>query len=496
METKNVYEDIVYLTFNIFKNEKTRTMIKLDYTFEEKVLVLINDILLLEKDFEASWAEKTWFAEYAKCIVNIMQKKLKFEKVDNKKVDETYKDYSDLIVYVTKNFDIKRDEITTKNNRPNFDDLKFYQIVTSEMMSRYELKKEEPKVDVVNDESKVKADTSTGGAQSTGGFAGSSAGSNPFVGGGIPRNPMFDDRFYPYRTKPKYTGKLRILIGVTAILFAVSTLLVFIFSCLIPSGTVTVKEILSSIGLSLKPENYIEGYGDGSSFSSGVGSKFTGMGFYMNVIFVIGYVAFVCWVSYRLMKPAKTYREYYTTQTMTFILFLIVLVLIFGNYIMNFNLYFIFKSQKDVVVKSIINSLVSEKNPFFKGTDDLSLEKIINTINNNTDTISKLLNDKLFGELVLTRVNDLVIVLYVFITTFVVALVTLVISWILNPRIDREKFMRMQMEVQMQMQYAMQGQQYEIDKSLYTSETEYEEIMSIIRKNKNKKTNNKDKNLD
>jgi hypothetical protein len=53
MEANKMYEDVVYLIFNVFKNEKSRTMLKVDPEFEAKILELINDVLLLEKDFNA-----------------------------------------------------------------------------------------------------------------------------------------------------------------------------------------------------------------------------------------------------------------------------------------------------------------------------------------------------------------------------------------------------------------------------------------------------------
>jgi hypothetical protein len=85
MEANKMYEDVVYLIFNVFKNEKSRTMLKVDPEFEAKILELINDVLLLEKDFNAKLDGNVWFAEFGKALVNILQVKAKFEKVDNKK---------------------------------------------------------------------------------------------------------------------------------------------------------------------------------------------------------------------------------------------------------------------------------------------------------------------------------------------------------------------------------------------------------------------------
>ncbi|KAJ3616904.1 hypothetical protein Zmor_008957 [Zophobas morio] len=190
---------------------------------------------------------------------------------------------------------MKRDEIASEVSRPNADDLKFYQVVTSEMLDRY--KKAEPKVEVINDGEKVKADTSTNKQESNynqGGFAGAGPGigGNPFVNNGMPQNPMANDRFYPYRTKPKYTRILRYVIAGLALLFGVFTVIVFVLSVL-SSRTTTLDELMKNIPgyndtFKVDTDTYSVG-----SFVLGAGIKVKDFSFYSGIIFTLLYLGVI-----------------------------------------------------------------------------------------------------------------------------------------------------------------------------------------------------------
>jgi hypothetical protein len=242
MEANKMYEDVVYLIFNVFKNEKSRTMLKVDPEFEAKILELINDVLLLEKDFNAKLDGNVWFAEFGKALVNILQVKAKFEKVDNKKVDEVYADYSSAMVYITKELELKRKEFEVSTVKPDPADLKFYQKVTSVMIEQYQ-KKAEPKVEVVDDDKvKAKTDFSANTAAGGAGFSGANnsgpTGPTPNPGAFAPgmgnmRNPFLDDRFFPYKSKLKHITAHKIVLSTFILLSIVMILVVTILKTMV-----------------------------------------------------------------------------------------------------------------------------------------------------------------------------------------------------------------------------------------------------------------------
>jgi hypothetical protein len=339
MEANKMYEDVVYLIFNVFKNEKSRTMLKVDPEFEAKILELINDVLLLEKDFNAKLDGNVWFAEFGKALVNILQVKAKFEKVDNKKVDEVYADYSSAMVYITKELELKRKEFEVSTVKPDPADLKFYQKVTSVMIEQYQ-KKAEPKVEVVDDDKvKAKTDFSANTAAGGAGFSGANnsgpTGPTPNPGAFAPgmgnmRNPFLDDRFFPYKSKLKHITAHKIVLSIFILLsivmvFVVTILKTMVFTTALfkdafkfdTEGIIRIKMIpLQVVLISVTQELLI-------GFSTG----FNNMTFYSGIIMDLIYLGISIYVCYSLLRPVRTYRQSFVVPTSLLIFSLFILLL-------------------------------------------------------------------------------------------------------------------------------------------------------------------------
>jgi hypothetical protein len=503
MEANKMYEDVVYLIFNVFKNEKSRTMLKVDPEFEAKILELINDVLLLEKDFNAKLDGNVWFAEFGKALVNILQVKAKFEKVDNKKVDEVYADYSSAMVYITKELELKRKEFEVLTVKPDPADLKFYQKVTSVMIEQYQ-KKAEPKVEVVDDDKvKAKTDFSANTAAGGAGFSGANnsgpTGPTPNPGAFAPgmgnmRNPFLDDRFFPYKSKLKHITAHKIVLSIFILLSIVMVFVVTILKTMVYTN-VYFKDIFNFAGSdSIRINNETTAGADlgdyGITMSNNWGAfgfvgGFNNMTFYSGIIMNLIYLGISVYVCYSLLRPVRTYRQTFVVPTslLIFSLFILLLGVAWSAY-----------SDKDVYskmnIEDIYNWLKSSDNKFFTPASyDVLKDDTVNIFEKNHDAIVNYLN-QIFDSNLGAKQNAAIVAFSVFLGVGAGAFVSLIVTWSMNPKMDREKVMKLQTEIQLQMQYAMQGQKYDIDKSLFVPEAEYNAVMNKINEKLNKRRSN------
>jgi hypothetical protein len=113
----------------------------------------------------------------------------------------------------------------------------------------------------------------------------------------------------------------------------------------------------------------------------------------------------------------------------------------------------------------------------------------VNIFEKNHDAIVNYLN-QIFDSNLGAKQNAAIVAFSVFLGVGAGAFVSLIVTWSMNPKMDREKVMKLQTEIQLQMQYAMQGQKYDIDKSLFVPEAEYNAVMNKINEKLNKRRSN------
>jgi hypothetical protein len=113
----------------------------------------------------------------------------------------------------------------------------------------------------------------------------------------------------------------------------------------------------------------------------------------------------------------------------------------------------------------------------------------VNIFEKNHDAIVNYLN-QIFDSNLAAKQNAAIITFSIFLGVGAGAFVSLIVTWSMNPKMDREKVMKLQTEIQLQMQYAMQGQKYDIDKSLFVPEAEYNAVMNKINEKLNKRRSN------
>jgi hypothetical protein len=489
MEANKMYEDVVYLIFNVFKNEKSRTMLKVDPEFEGKILELINDVLLLEKDFNAKLDGNVWFAEFGKALVNILQVKAKFEKVDNKKVDEVYADYSSAMVYITKELELKRKEFEVSTVKPDPADLKFYQKVTSVMIEQYQ-KKAEPKVEVVDDDKvKAKTDFSANTAAGGAGFSGANnsgpTGPTPNPGAFAPgmgnmRNPFLDDRFFPYKSKLKHITAHKIVLSTFILLSIVMILVVTILKTMVFTTALFKDAFKFDTKGIIRIKDTTSGGAEigNSGITIGFSTGFNNMTFYSGIIMDLIYLGISIYVCYSLLRPVRTYRQSFVVPTslLIFSLFILLLGVAWSAY-----------SDKDVYSKlsgeEIYDLISNTKNNLFTDASYPVIEE-------HRQYIIDFFNDTIKNSNLLNKQNAAIVAFSIFLGIGAGAFVSLIVTWSMNPKMDREKVMKLQTEIQLQMQYAMQGQKYDIDKSLFVPEAEYNAVMNKINEKLNKRRSN------
>jgi hypothetical protein len=489
MEANKMYEDVVYLIFNVFKNEKSRTMLKVDPEFEAKILELINDVLLLEKDFNAKLDGNVWFAEFGKALVNILQVKAKFEKVDNKKVDEVYADYSSAMVYITKELELKRKEFEVSTVKPDPADLKFYQKVTSVMIEQYQ-KKAEPKVEVVDDDKvKAKTDFSANTAAGGAGFGGANnsgpTGPTPNPGAFAPgmgnmRNPFLDDRFFPYKSKLKHITAHKIVLSIFILLSIVMILVVTILKTMVFTTALFKDAFKFDTKGIIRIKDTTSGGAEigNSGITIGFSTGFNNMTFYSGIIMDLIYLGISIYVCYSLLRPVRTYRQSFVVPTslLIFSLFILLLGVAWSAY-----------SDKDVYSKlsgeEIYDLISNTKNNLFTDASYPVIEE-------HRQYIIDFFNDTIKNSNLLNKQNAAIVAFSIFLGIGAGAFVSLIVTWSMNPKMDREKVMKLQTEIQLQMQYAMQGQKYDIDKSLFVPEAEYNAVMNKINEKLNKRRSN------
>lgn len=486
MEPNNIYKSIIVLLNNAFKDEKLRTKMILDSQFKETILKNILNLLALEKDFDSKYNEKTWFAPFAKAYVNVISEKVKFEKPESQKPEDIYGEYSYALTYASNTFEVDRSVLTDESLSISEEEIKLNQKVSNDMLEKYGDKKaSDPKVEVVdkNNEKPNTNQTNNNGAAfaGMGGFGGGQPGmggmNNPFMQNSGLIHPLQDDRFYPFVTKPKFMPWVRIanavIVAITAILFLILEIIK------ITKGTVDFmhSDKLATNDAS-RPQIDMGFIADGHPLKVGISSPSMGGG-WLGLMIPILFVMALVYMSYTMLKKPRFFRDQYKIPNSVLFIFAI-----FSLIAVTQELW----SSPDILstngLQNTIEKWFSIKGNLMIDGDYVKTHDLdwLMTIDGNNVTftkgglpiLEKAMSDYLMEN---TAYMAIKVITIIFIVFGILQIGLLVATFFLNPRMDRQKLGYANNEFNKKMAAMMQGQEYEMDKSMYVDEAEYAEFV-------------------
>ncbi|AOG60505.1 hypothetical protein SHELI_v1c05540 [Spiroplasma helicoides] len=479
MEAKSVYESIIFSLFNLIRNEKLRTKIVLNPEFRNQVITNVNNLLSLEVDYEATYKDKTWSSNFAKAVVNISKEKIKFEKPDNKSVQDSYADYSGLLTVCLNLYSVDRESLTNQLELTE-EEIKYSSKVTDEMKIKYadldqnqvgsdSSNSSKQEVEVVDSKSD-KPNNENFNKNMGAGFGGAAQnGWGGFNGFGniqdIPPKPMLDQRFYPYLTKLKGVRWYKMCLTAAMITCGI-TFLIPILLILVGNPLMTNDELISNSTI-----NTIFNKKDYSSiFSKGYLLGMTNGGTY-SYFYVIVTVAIMSYIIFMLVKPIRNYREKffipYTILIACFILLISNGLIYLGNLVPTMTGS---RSIQDNI-KYLLDLIAKNENiqePSLDGADGIIQELV--------ERFSQAQTIKMF--------------LWINLSSLILSLLFIVVIIIINPKYDRPKIIAANQNYDYMISELMQGRKATMDESFYEPESEvrqfYEDLREKDSKNKNK----------
>ncbi|AHI52925.1 hypothetical protein [Spiroplasma culicicola] len=479
MDSKSVYQSIVEMLYNTLKNEKTRTKILFDADFKAKIIVLVDNLLSLEVDHEATFKDNKWSTAFAKAVVNISKEKLKFEKPENKSISDCYADYADTLTYCFNTYEIDRSVLTSTNEAVEEDKIKEFKI-TDELKTKYsedtiiastvevvDEKVEKPNTQQGFGSSSSKSGFESFGQSTNGGFG------QPFT---APIPPMQDPRFYPYKSKPKYMKWLKIALGATfGILGAI--LIVINFVSMYVGATVDINPLFTGEPPVL---TWTEWNKDITKLPFSI-SIFTYLGYSNSMagggwLFIILYAFMIAWITYNMIAPAKRYREQFVFPLINIIAPIMLIIFVLWGYIFNS---FAFKGMTGNLDHIDFIARILKSNKIIIGKDQYDNFVAFFNSGSGKEFINTLDSQSKFG----------IPLLWIQFIFAIASIIFTIVVIMLNPKLDREKVAYANNEFQTMINEALQGRKHEIDPSIYEDQAEIDAFYQKIRDKQNRKNN-------
>ncbi|AGR41212.1 hypothetical protein [Spiroplasma taiwanense] len=472
MEANKIYQNSITTLANLIKNEKLRTNLLYLIELKTQSIQIINNLLVLELEHECTFKDKKWSAIFGKSLVNILKEKIKFEKQDNKSLEDILSDIVFFQTYCFNNLQVSRDELTNESFEITEDFVKENSKITEELKAKYgETVTPEPEVvDKQKEKPNDKKSNKTAGAGIGGGpIPGfNSQFNNTFTqNGNLPLHPLQDQRFYPYNGKPKYMKYFKWGLGVSLIL---SALFYFVISLFITFDYFTInKDTLN--GLSSVDQTVLEKFTSikwtlsNSIYSSGANGIF-------GIIILILMVLMIGWIVYTIVQPPKIYKEKFMIPGMTLVVPSMFIFMMIFSFLNGFKFLFGTDIQLSVLASYFGNEILGKEGD------------ALNTWANENKAWLTELSSLLDGELNFTLLR---VLLWLFFISLIASGVIIVLILILNPKIDRQKLSFANEEYQKMITAAMQGQKYEIDSSIYEPQDEIDAFNEELKNRQEKK---------
>ncbi|WP_031542836.1 hypothetical protein [Mesoplasma photuris] len=473
MEPIKVYEQIVIALNNVFKHDKLRYKLSTDSKWRKLVLKQVNNLLALELNNNTTFNELQWAKSFGKALLKVTKStNLRIEK-SVKLVDEIENDYNDLLTFAVKEYRVTKTKLTNVSEF-TFETLKANSVLTDEVIkiqkeneakeTAEKTKTENPSDQNMNAESqkvdaeniKVNQNQQTNFNQQNpfmGGpnMGGMGQGIDPTMFQNMPIHPMQDIRYYPFDRKPKWMPIMKKVLAILTVLASIFLVagLVYVNTAkidmhdgiidAITSGTNNTW-ILSDEGEKLS-DNQLKLFNN-ISISAQIG--------FMNWFSMFFYILPTLYICGGAFRQHKSDRTRYRTGIMS----IMFMIMFFGMSIFT--------------ISGFVN-LDGFENSWGKLFKTLDYYFILD------GKPSDLWNAVMQQDGVSTMFNTasiLMIVAIVFISLSIVIGVMLIIA---NPKPDREKNARANLEYQKATASFLQGGKYEMDPTLFQDDVEIKE---------------------
>ncbi|EOA07429.1 Hypothetical protein, predicted transmembrane protein [Mycoplasma yeatsii 13926] len=475
---QELYLQTIYLARNILKTEKLRYFIYKDNQFKNKFLTLINNIFTLEANHDQNIDGETFAKQFAKAFILITNQKEKqrFETFDNKTEEEMFSDIDAIIKSIIKEFKVAKTKLVDQTEKITSSEIQTLSVLSEEIISKWDQKlqqedkpKQQENIKTQNEQENIEVNQNDQTVQQQDmSEIFKQLNQNMFENlknKELPVLPIQDPRFYPYNSRPKFMPIFKIILSILSIistLLAISTLLFLSLSFL----DISSDEYAQKLGVS-SWTNFMDS--NRAQILKRIplgGLKLIGVqGISLALLHILPAVL-IC--SYTF-KSNQNNREKYRMKLMPVILFVVMFGMMLGTL-------FNFISSKNIEAswkRDLFDQLIQNNKDQFK-----------NNFNSFWELVTKNYGSKINIATILSPVC-----LSITIFTLIVAVILLVV----NPKLDKERIIKANIEHQKAVMAIMSGESYEIDLSLYdTEEIEIKEpnkLQLFIMKLKNKKSN-------
>lgn len=465
MDSQKVYQSVIELLNVLLKDEKLKYWVLKDEKFQKQVIGLINDLVTLEKEHQASFEDQEWAVIFGKAVVLLTDQKHRFQRLDNRDVDAMYKDYTDLIAYIAKKYDFKQSQIDPHQRIHQEDILtsaklssatinKFDEQEQAKIKTAKEAEKKqtvEPEVGAGNFDENVQRNQESNHQSHQNNFF------NPLQQGlaDMPSSPAVDPRFYPYSTKPKWMPIFKMILGVIGIISAIVLIAANAYAISVSFTLNGSVDKIANNGVNPMLDWTIVGTNTESKWHvlSDVTNKYNlaamGSGGFLSIITFVFYTIPVIYLGYACFARPKSNREKYRISY--FALF--------------FTILFFALSIIQIYRFASPDSLKQGWKNFYSNSFDNYNETTFNTWWEGIMRVYPVRWVTIFIDISLAFLG----------ITLIMCLFTLIV----NPRPDRNKMVKANAEYQQAIVATMQGQSYTYDESLFDND-------EVIIKNKSK----------
>jgi len=452
MEAKKVYESIIKLLFNVIRNDDLKYYLYNDKTYREKFVNLVNNLLTLEIDENVSYADHQWAKTFGQAIVIISKEKQRIQK-NEKSVHEVYVDYTDFISLTSTEY--KKSNLTdTKINflpEDVLNDSKISEEKIEQIREKLEADKkaqEAPKTDVIAAAPVIKQNNNFQNKQTD--IPNNMFGSQPQQLKVI-ENPLLNPRFYYYNKKQKWFPNIKkvfaVFLLITVVVLNALLILSLVSNIKFPEDAGIIGSWMFKPSRDGTPGKTLSAHTEVLPLSGGMQQTT-----FQGISFIILTLLLSVSVSYSLFRKPRNLNEKYHINLWPFLITIIIIVLSIVSFYPYINLDFV-KDNWEKTFKRVIDESSFKMDDFNTWWAEIAETK-------NLDVFQGL------------SILSLVMVV-------ILATMTLVIG-VIQPKRDREKIARAVSEYQMAVGAMMQGQEYEIDPTLFDDDDE----KIIVRKSK------------
>lgn len=439
---KSLYKKIIDLLVNIFKSNDLKKVIIENEKLRKNVVLQINNLLYLEKQHNCTLNDLCYAVEFAQVLVNLTEKEEMIEKHDSKLVTQIEEEYLFLLEYISNDYGQEKTKMIATSDIDDSLIENLWQInessssktaaIIPDIVELIDFKHHQNQNNSFNHNAQGKNKLSVDEMVQSLKFSGS-----------LPMHPKSDPRFYPFKTKPKRMPMLKILlttfISITLILYFVVLFYtaaknININKSLLPSSfefdelwiNKTNNRVLFKIPNNINEYDHYYGSSQ-EKLNINLESLFLFL-----PAFLLLFATICC--GYHLVRHQKKIRNNFSINWYIISFLFINIILVFCYWIFK---YALFRFELTSEIPNEINKAEQ-------------FNDICNNIIRNSDEF------KLFQ--------------YLMITASIMAGITvsfLIYLTCINPRIDKDKIKKANLEYEKMLYNALEGKEYIVDADLF-----------------------------